>query len=160
MGKVAPMKWSRNIFRGMSIVVVLATAQFAHAILGENADTIASDRKTLAAVHKASTPRRGYTVEEMASESTAVREYVSPSGVVFGIAWNGIVHPDLTQLLGSYSGEYTAALREAPRTQGRRSRRLVTDNVVVETWGHMRNLRGRAYAPNLVPGGVRIDEIE
>jgi len=30
---------------------------------------------------------------------------------------------------------------------------------VVETWGHMRAMRGRAYVPALVPAGVALDEI-
>ena len=33
------------------------------------------------------------------------------------------------------------------------------DRVVVEKWGHMRNLQGRAYAPALLPPGVSSDEI-
>jgi len=158
--EAAPMRRKHKIFRGMAIVAALASAQWAHATLGGNAETIASDRKALAAVHRATMPRSGYTVEEMALDSTTVREYVSPAGIVFGIAWNGYVHPDLTQLLGSYSGEYSAALENALRTHGRRSRRLITDNIIVETWGHMRNLRGRAYAPGLVPNDVSVDEIE
>jgi len=35
-----------------------------------------------------------------------------------------------------------------------------TDRVVVEKWGNMRNLQGRAYAPALIPPGVSIDEIK
>lgn len=154
------MKWKHHIFRGMTIIAALASAQWAHATLGGNAETIASDRKGLAAVHRATMPRSGYTVEEMTFDSTTLREYVSPAGIVFGIAWNGYVHPDLTLLLGSYSGEYSAALEKAQRTHGHRSRQLVTDNIIVETWGHMRDLRGRAYAPSLVPSEVNIDEIK
>jgi hypothetical protein len=36
---------------------------------------------------------------------------------------------------------------------------LKANNVVVEKWGHMRNLQGRAYAPALMPQGVSVDEI-
>ncbi len=104
--------------------------------------------------------RNGYTVEEIVSDAATVREYVSPSGVVFGIAWNGYVHPDLMLLLGSYWGEYSAARQKAARIPGRSRQRLATENIVVEKWGHMRNLQGRAYAPVLVPAGVRVDEIK
>lgn len=154
------MRMKPNIFRYMALVAALASAQWAHATLGGNADTIPSDRKALSAVHRATTSHDGYTVEEIVFENTAVREYVSPAGIVFGIAWNGFIHPDLTYLLGSYSGEYSEALRKEPRTHGRRQQRVVTDNIVVEKWGHMRNLQGRAYAPGLVPSGVCIDEIK
>jgi hypothetical protein len=150
----------RSMLRGMIVVATLASAQWAHATLGGSADTITADRTALKAVHRATTARNGYTVEEVVSDSTAVREYVSSTGIVFGIAWDGYVHPDLTQLLGSYSAEFTAAQQKAPRVHGRKRQRLATDAVVVERWGHMRNLRGRAYAPGLVPSGVSIDEIK
>ena len=89
-----------------------------------------------------------------------MREYVSPSGVVFGIAWSGLVPPDLTQLLGSYAPEYQEALQQTPRQKGSRHLRVETPGVIVEKWGHMRNLQGRAYAPALIPPGVSVDEIK
>jgi hypothetical protein len=95
----------------------------------------------------------------MDSRSTVVREYVSPSGIVFAIAWNGS-QPDLSQLLGSYEKQYRQALKDTPRQPGVRRLRVKAPEVVVETWGHMRNLRGRAYAPALIPSGVTLDEIQ
>ena len=154
------MKQNQIISGCMVLVAVLASSQWAHAALGESSETIIADRKALQAVHRATTPHKGYTVEEIVSDATAVREYVSPSGVVFGIAWNGYIHPDLTQLLGSYWGEYSAAQRKAGRKFGSKRQQLATDNIVVEKWGHMRNLRGRAYVPGLLPAGMRIDEIK
>jgi hypothetical protein len=142
-------------------VAVLATAQQAQAGLGESADSIASDREALSAVHRASTVHNGYTVHEFASDATSVREYVSPSGIVFGVAWNGLTYPDLTPLLGSYASEYHEASQQTPRKPGlRRHHAVRTERVVVEKWGHMRNLQGRAYAPALIPPGVSIDEIK
>jgi len=103
--------------------------------------------------------RGGYTVQEIESASVAIREYISPSGIVFGIAWNGLIHPDLTQLLGSYAKEYKKALQQTPRRLGQRHLQVKTSRVVVEKWGHMRNLQGRAYAPALIPPGVSANEI-
>ena len=140
---------------------VLATAQQVQAGLGGSADSVASDRKALSAVQRAATVHNGYTVQEFASDATSVREYVSPSGIVFGIAWNGLAYPDLTPLLGAYNGEYQEALQQTPRQPGHRRYQAVrTDRVVVEKWGNMRNLQGRAYAPALIPPGVSIDEIK
>jgi hypothetical protein len=142
-------------------VAAFAAEPQARATLGESADSITSDQKTLSAVQGAATIRDGYRVQEIQSDSTVIREYISPSGVVFGIAWNGLVHPDLTPLLGSYAGEYKEALRQTPRKPGRSPYNKVrTDRVVVEKWGHMRNLQGRAYAPALIPPGVSVDEIK
>jgi Protein of unknown function (DUF2844) len=154
------LKQKQIISGCLVIVVALAFSQWANAALGGSADTITADRKALQAVHRATTSHNGYTVVEVVSDATAVREYVSPSGVVFGIAWNGYVHPDLAQLLGSYWGEYSAAQQKAARIFGRTRQQLATENIVVEKWGHMRNLQGRAYVPSLVPAGVRIDEIK
>lgn len=148
------------LFPGICLLgIFFALAQQAHGTLGESADSIESDRNALSAVRHAASVRKGYTVQEVGSGSSVVREYVSQSGIVFGIAWNGLVHPDLMQLLGSYSGEYYEALKQTPRKPGRRRLEVKTDQVVVEKWGHMRNLQGRAYAPALIPAGVRVDEI-
>jgi len=87
-------------------------------------------------------------------------DIISPNGVVFAVAWNGLVPPDLTQLLGAYHDEYQQARKNTPRQPGRRHARIATDRVVVETSGQMRNLRGRAYAPGLLPQGVNLDEIK
>ena len=154
------MKRKQFISGCLGLVTALASSQWAHAVLGGSADTITADRKALQAVQRATTSHKGYTVEEVVSDATAVREYVSSSGVVFGIAWNGYVHPDLTQLLGSYWNAYSAARQKATRKFGRKRQQIATDSVVVEKWGHMRNLRGRAYVPSLVPAGVSIDEIK
>ena len=154
------MKRTRIISGYLLLAVVLACAQSAQAALGGSADTITSDRKALQAVSRATASYPGYTVQEVVSAATTVREYVSPSDIVFGVAWNGNTYPDLTQLLGSYGDEYSAAQQKAERRRGHRRQRLVTDNIVVETWGHMRNLRGRAYVPGLVPTGVNLDAIQ
>ncbi len=144
---------------GLSMVC-LAAAQRVQATLGEHADSIEADRQALSAVHRPVTVRNGYTVQEVESGAARVREYVSPAGVVFAIVWNGRVHPDLSQLLGSYEGEYRAALSQVPRNPGnRRSFQVKTPRIVVEKWGHMRDQRGRAYVPSLVPSGVSVDEI-
>ena len=141
-------------------LTVLVAAEQVEATLGESADSVAADRKALSAVMGTMTISAGYTVHEIRSEATTVREYVSPSGVVFGIAWSGLTHPDLTPLLGSYNDEYQKALVRTRRQPGRRHVQLTADRIVVEKWGHMRNLQGRTYAPALIPPGVSVDEIK
>ncbi len=138
----------------------LATAGPAQAALGESLDSVASDETALMAKRVSKTVRNGYTVQELRSDSVTLREYVAPNGVIFAIAWNGMIHPDLTPLLGSYVGEYRSALRHTPRVPGRRNHKVETDQIVVEKWGHMRNLQGRAYVPTLIPSEVSIDEIK
>jgi len=155
----------KTIIYSLSLALVLSVAMFAaaqrvQATLGESAGSIESDRKALSAVNRGVTARDNYTVQEIYSESNTVREYVSSSGIVFGIAWNGLVYPDITQLLGSYTGEYQEALQQTLHQKGSRHLHVKSQNVIVEQWGHMRDLRGRAYAPALLPPGVSVDEIK
>jgi hypothetical protein len=138
----------------------LTSAGRVEATLGEVEDSVVSDETALGAKRVSKAVRNGYTVQELRSDSVIVREYIAPTGVVFAIAWNGLIHPDLTPLLGSYAGEYETALRHASREPGRRNRQVETNRVVVEKWGHMRNLQGRAYVPALIPSGVSVDEIK
>jgi hypothetical protein len=139
---------------------VLCMVRPGNATLGQSADSVESDRIALSAGRGGTTAQNGYTVQEINSDGAAVREYVSASGIVFAVAWNGIRHPDLTALLGSYTGQYQQALSNTPRQPGVRHLSVRTDGVVVEKWGHVRDLRGRAYAPDLMPPGVTIDEIK
>jgi hypothetical protein len=138
----------------------LTSAGRVEATLGEVEDSVLLDQTALVAKRVSKTVRNGYTVQELRSDSVTVREYIAPTGVVFAIAWNGLIHPDLTPLLGTYADEYETAMRHASREPGRRNRQVETNRVVVEKWGHMRNLQGRAYVPALIPSGVSVDEIK
>ena len=74
----------------------LATAPSARATLGEAADSVMVDRKALSATRNATTmTHANYTVQQIESDAVTVREYISSSGIVFGVAWNGLVFPDL-----------------------------------------------------------------
>lgn len=145
---------------GLAVLFLMAAAGPVQAALGESVDSVASDQTALAAKRVSQMVGNGYTVQELRSDSVTLREYVAPTGIVFAIAWNGLIHPDLTSLLGSYVGEYRSALQHVPRQHGSRHRKVETDQIVVEKWGQMRNLQGRAYVPALIPSGVSIDEIK
>jgi hypothetical protein len=145
---------------GCAAFFLAAAAGPVQAALGESVDSVASDQTVLAAKPVSKMVHNGYTIQELSSDSVTLREYVAPTGVIFAIAWNGLIHPDLTSLLGSYVGEYRTALQQVPRQPGSRHRKVETDQIVVEKWGQMRNLQGRAYVPALIPSGVNIDEIK
>lgn len=149
--------------RGALLIPLLATALAAaspaEASLGGSADSVEVDRKALSAARRPTVARPGYAVHEVDLGATLVREYLSPAGVVFAVAWRGLAHPDLAPLLGSYAPAYQAAERQAPRQPGRRYRQVRADRLVVERWGHLRNFQGRAYDPTLIPPGVTVDEL-
>ena len=145
-------------------MLVSLGARGAWAVLGETVDSIESDRKILSAAKVTSKPistaYANYTVYQLEYDGTSVREYASSSEIVFGIAWNGLVNPDLTLLLGTYADEYHEALKQTPRRYGERHLKVKAAHVIVQKWGHMRNLQGRAFAPSLIPAGVSVDEIK
>jgi Protein of unknown function (DUF2844). len=140
-------------------IATLIKPGLAQAALGEPIDSVATDRVALKAVQSAAAVSSSYSVQELKSNLISVREYLTSSGVVFAIAWKGLTHPDLTPLLGSFAKEYTEGRQNAPHQRGRRRSQLKTEHLVVEKWGHMRNLQGRAYLKALIPPGVKIDEI-
>jgi len=131
----------------------------ARAALGEPASSLDADRKALSAARGVTTPGDAYSVEELVSHGNVVREYVSKAGVVFALAWRGQSPPDLGPLLGGYASEYRQAAARARGRPGHRYRKLETPRLVVESFGHMRDLGGRVYAPSLLPPGVTPDEI-
>jgi hypothetical protein len=142
------------------MATLLAVASPASATLGGGTDTIAKDHKALKATRRGSTALSNYSVEELTTAAATVREYVTPAGVVFGIAWSGISHPDLSVLLGDYKKEYEQALQSNQSPKGRRHSHVASANIVVQKWGHMRGMKGRAYVPSLLPAGVTVDEIK
>jgi hypothetical protein len=153
------MKGANLISIFLVLTALWSFSEPALATLGEKVESIARDSKTLRATQKTAVSGTGFTVQEMTSDANTVREYLTPSGVVFAVAWNGLAHPDLTTLLGSYAPEFQEAKRKMVRKPGQKRMALQGSRVVVETWGHMRNLQGRAYVPILIPEGVTIDEI-
>ena len=106
---------------GLSMVVFVPGR--VHATLGGTVDSVESDRKMLSAVPGQVTTGQGYTVHEIDYNGTTVREYVSPDGIGFALAWNGNRSPDLQTLLGSYADQYNAALANTPHRPGARQGR-------------------------------------
>lgn len=129
------------------------------AVLGESASTVERDRERLDG-QRLSAPESSYTVETINSSGMVIREYVSPDGLVFAVAWTqqkGIVN--LEQLLGSYYAEYSHATVTQPR-QSQRFRRVETEHIVIETGGRMGAVWGRAWVRSLLPGGISPDTIK
>jgi hypothetical protein len=147
------------IATGIAILVCASWCPYAaYAVLGGPADSVTADQARMGG-HLASSKGPNFTVEQVSTSSgTVVNEYVSPAGTVFAVSWRGPRPPDLSQLLGSYFAEYQAAAAQV-RPQ-RRPLKVTTGTVVVEAAGHMRDLRGRAYVPSLIPAGVTADDIQ
>lgn len=96
-------------------------------------------------------------VETHLPSGTVVREYVSPTGMVFGIAWEGPEMAPLNTLLGAYFPTYRQALdaRRAARHGGAPGPVQIDQaGLVVQSGGHMGSFSGRAYLPDAIPQGA------
>ena len=132
----------------------------AWAVLGADASSIAADQTRLrGARHAMMAERAPVQAHELTmADGSTIREFVSPSGVVFAVAWSTRFKPDLDLLLGAHAPAYAAAASEALRVPGIRRRvELHRGDLVVHSTAHLNAWVGRAWLQSLVPQGVDAD---
>lgn len=139
------------------------SARPAYAGLGASAASIAADRASMKGQVRARA-EAGYSVQEItAASGTVVREFVSPSGVVFAVSWYGPAMPNLQQTFGSYFSQFQAAVQtrraQEPRFRGHNRLEIRTPSLVVHAFGHMRQYFGIAYVPALMPTNVSLSDL-
>lgn len=144
---------------------IVTTAIFISALpafagLGEDVSSVQADQLHMQGTLR-TTQSAAYTVHEIqAATGTVVREFVSSSGKVFGVAWQGPWLPDMRQLLASYFDQYQkGAQAQVAARPGRRPLMIEQPGLVVESGGHMRAFAGRAYVPDMLPQGVSAEVI-
>lgn len=138
----------------------LVNPYVAAASLGGTADTVEADRAHMQASLRMTKKDLYATHELRAPNNVVVREFVSPTGIVFGVAWEGPVRPDLRQVLGGYFSHFTeAAQAQKQRQAGRQPISVTEPGLVVQSGGHPRAFSGRAYLPEMLPVGVHAEEI-
>jgi len=141
----------------VSVLIVVCATLPAFAALGQDVSSVTTDQ----AQFKASVrmvPHQFYSVQEMQTPSgTTVRQFVSPAGKVFAVAWQGSA-PDLLQLLGTYFDEFESVATSEPSRRGR-GMHLDHGDLVVDTGGHMRFVVGRAFLRSKLPAKVTSDDI-
>jgi len=143
------------------LLMISAFCLPAMAALGGDLNSVQDDTAHMKATVKIQ-QKEAYAVHEITTKNnaTVVREYVSPDGRVFGVAWQGLFMPDLHQLLGGYLQQYSAAVQEEhAKAPGRHPLMIHQPGLVVETSGRMRAYYGRAYVPDMVPQGVKPEEV-
>lgn len=123
----------------------------AWAVLGDSMPSVQRDQAAMQGTLVTMT-RQGYSIQQISARSgEIVREFVTPDGTVFGVAWQGPAMPNLRLLLGPYFSNF-----QAGQSSTRRHGPLVIrdKDVVIVSGGHMRSFRGRAYVPRLLPEAV------
>jgi hypothetical protein len=161
-GQIHDKPWTKSarVFGRIIPLLVLLLPSPAVASLGAAEDSVHDDQVCLQAEVKI-TATGAYTIHELTSPlGTVVREYISPSGRVFAVSWQGPFQPDMKQLLGSYFDQYSVAAKAQRENQTRRSLLNIHErSLVFQSAGHMRAYFGRAYDPRLLPPGVNADEL-
>jgi hypothetical protein len=155
--------WSPSVALGLGALLLAAGAMTpARAGLGDTVASVQADRVSMKGqLRTRSEP--GYSVQEItAANGVLVREFVSPSGVVFAVSWSGPAMPDLQQTLGTYFAQYrrtVAAQRAARQRAGHHHVEIRAPSLVVHAGGHMRQYFGMAYVPSLVPQNLSISDL-
>jgi hypothetical protein len=144
---------------GLAIYIIIPCAPGARAELGGTVSSIRADQENMKGAAR-TIPAVSFTVHEIQTPTgTVVREFVSPGGTVFGVAWEGPWMPDLRQLLGSYFDQFVQAAQTS-RRRGRGPLFIRENGLVVQTGGHARSFFGRAYLEPMLPPNVSAEEIK
>ena len=134
---------------------LLLASGVTHAHLGGNEASVQADGSAWQAPVTVVRGTRFTAMTHTTPEGMKVRQFLSATGLVFAVAWDGPVLPDMERLLGGYFPPYQNALQ-----QRKRSVRVDTPSLVVESGGMMRAFVGRAYLPDLLPAGVSAADIQ
>ncbi len=141
-----------------AVAVMLPTVSYA--ALGSTPTLHARPQPLLrsAAAVTAPAASASYTVHEARDpDGVAIREYVLPTNVVFAVAWQGPVRPDMNTLLGTYFYRAASAGGGRPRGTGLLIER--SDDFQIESVGRPGNFLGKAILPRLLPANVRAEDI-
>ena len=149
-----------RLVRGFALVIFLVPLS-AFAALGGNLNSVVNDQVHLQGALE-STQMASFTVHEIRPPTgIVIREYVSPSGTVFGVSWQGPWLPDLRQLLGAYFQQYAdAAQAHTSSHPGRGPVQIVQPDFILQQSGHLRSFVGKAYLPQMLPAGVTAEAIQ
>lgn len=148
---VRVMRWSASL----GAACCLAFPPQAHAVLGERVETIHADQMRLQGARRLATALR-YQVHDISlADGSSVRQFASPSGQVFALAWRSHLKLQLQPLLGQYFSGYSAARMASAKGHGFARQSMLTEGaLVVHESAHMGMFAGLAYVRHLVPEGV------
>ncbi len=149
-----------KVFPSVMMILYLS-AMPAFAALGGDAASIDTDVAQMRA-SRGVEQTDAYTVHQLKTQSgTMVREYLSPSGKVFAVSWQGQFVPDMQQLLGTYFDKYSAAVKANKEAHiGRHPLDLQLPGLAVQMNGYARNFHFRAYIPQQVPAAAKLGDIQ
>jgi len=154
--------------RATAAALVIAASGPAHAQLGSTvaiaASGIASSSNpadaTAQVLHQARNSAARWQ-ESTDANQIRVRQYVSSSGQVYAVSWDGPAMPDVAVQLGTWFDRYRQEASAAlPNASGLHSSRVSSSDLMVETAVRLRDFSGRAWLPGALPAGVTAADIE
>jgi len=162
-----PISNSSALRYALAGALLVTLSSPAWAVLGDSAASVLSDQARMKGTLR-SVDHRTYVLHEITMTSGGkVREFVSPAGAVFGVAWEGPSPPNFQHLLGPYyqQAQQAAAQEKSGQAAGEQQPRrrgpvvLDTPGLVFVHSGHSRSFHGQAYIPQLIPQGVQPGDI-
>jgi hypothetical protein len=124
----------------------------------QSIDALATKTKLIT---KPPVSHKNYTLHELSDGTLTIREYADKDGRIFAVAWDGMSHPDLSMLLGSYFEDFSASVTHGGRPYGRPTQSEVQgEHVTVVKWGHMRSAHGKAFLHGDLPSAVKSEDIQ
>ena len=133
----------------------------AYAALGDDESGVSRDAVvTKMVLHANVRSEKRFRMHELrdTTRNLTIREYVNSDGKVFGVAWDGLTKPDISQVLGSYYSRYMNAA--GGKGVARQLRNIDQPDFVLRMSGHMRHFTGSAWVPGLVPASVGPTEVK
>lgn len=140
-------------------LLVLVAPTLAWAELGGNAASVQNDQVQLktSVLHTATTNPNFSVQQSETPNGVIIKEFVSTSGTVFAVTWQGPLMPNLKQLLGQYFDSYVTAATN--NRSGYSHLGIQQADLVVQSNGHLRAFSGIAYIPSLMPAGVTVAQL-
>jgi len=147
-----------KITLGVLLILTLGTVP-AWAVLGQYESSVSVDQQYLRSEDRVQA-FQAYKVHQLTTTNgTIVREYISPKGLVFGVAWQAPFMPSMQQLLGSYITKLQTATPTQTHVQHMRGVIVKTNDFVFVNHGHLRLWKGSAYVPSLIPSNVSVEVV-
>ena len=145
----------------LSAILFIAAGLPCLAALGQTVASVATDQAKFQ-MRRQIRQAQNYSVHIMTDDNgTVINEFVSATGTVFGVSWQGSVIPDLSQLLGTHFSTFQSQVLSESKIRARRRGAVVRNgNLIVESGGHPRDFSGRAYLSDQLPSGVTQEVIQ
>ena len=151
--------WMRGAI-GAVVAASWALSLPAQAALGGQVADLPRERLALRAQLQ-TTAQPSYTTHTLSTASGyEIRQFATPQGQIFALAWRGPGIPNMQQLLGAHFATYQSELQAHPQQRSRTALTVNHPNLVARAAGRMGSYSGMAYLPQQVPAQVRLSDLQ